>query len=174
MKISLMRMFTSSDAIDLAQEPRKVQAKGRPKGSYGKGKANTSTERDSSHWEVVNSQLIGDGSQLKGIYRQPKKRGRPTGAKPPPKAAAKKRGAVETLDLTADDPIGVIEVSEGGENEGSDEGDQGEEPSPPPPPPLSRKKKAITYFSDSFSDEEASTKRPRRSSYARRAPKNSL
>jgi hypothetical protein len=50
------------DAIDLAQESRKVQAKGRPKGSYGKGKANTSTERDSSQWEVVNSQLTGDGS----------------------------------------------------------------------------------------------------------------
>jgi hypothetical protein len=59
----------SSDIIDLAQKPRKVQAKGRPKGSYGKGKANTSTEKDSSQWEVVNSQLIKDGSQLKGIYR---------------------------------------------------------------------------------------------------------
>jgi hypothetical protein len=148
-----------------------MQAKGRPKRSYGKGKANTSTERDSSQWEVVNSQLTRDGRKLKGIHRQPKKRGRPTGAKPPLKAAAKNRGTVKTLDLTADDPIEVIEVSEGGENEGSNKRDQGEEPSPPPPP---RKKKAITYFSNSSSDEKASTKRPRRSSYARKAPKKSL
>jgi hypothetical protein len=84
---------------------------------------------------------------------------------------------VKTLDLTADDPIKVIKVSEGGENEGSDEGDQGKKPSLPPFPPFPpfpRKKKAITYFSDSSSDEKASTKQPRRSSYARRAPKKSL
>jgi hypothetical protein len=54
---------------DLAQEPRKVQVKDRLNGSYGKGKANTSTERDSSQWEVVNSQFTEDGSQLKGIHR---------------------------------------------------------------------------------------------------------
>jgi hypothetical protein len=174
------------DPINLAQNPRTVQAKGRPKGSYGKGKAQSSTERDSSHWEIVKAQITRDGSQLRDIYRQPKKRGRPTGAKPPSKAtavkqktAAKKRKTMETLNLTDDDPI---EASGGGVNEESDKRGQKKDQEEDiyekfthiddfPPP---SRKRPITYFSDTSSDEEASSKRPRRSSYARRAPKKSL
>jgi hypothetical protein len=178
------------DPINLTQNPRAVQAKDRPKGFYGKGKALSLTERDSSHWEVIEAQITGDGSQLKGIHRQRKKRGRPIGIKTPPKVtavkrktAAKKRKTTETLDLTGDDPI---EASESSENEKSDERDQeeGQEKDMyegfihiddfPPFPPPPRKKKPITYISDISSDEEASLKRPRRSSYARRAPKKSL
>jgi hypothetical protein len=168
------------DAIDLAQEPRKVQAKGRPKGSYGKGKANTSTERDSSQWEVVNAALTGDGSQLKGIHRQPKKRGRPTGSKPTPKTTAVKRKTVETLNLTSDSPI---EVSSGVENDEGEEEDEEDNiasdgfiriediEAPPRSPP---RKKSLKYIVDTSSDEDAPSKRPRRSSHARRAPRKSL
>jgi MULE transposase domain len=168
------------DAIDLAQNPRTVQAKGRPKGSYGKGKANSSTERDSSHWEVIEAQITGDGSQLRGIHRQPKKRERLSGAKQIPKASAVKRRGVETLDLTGGSPIEIS--SDVKDDEGEEEGEKDniadnrfvriedmEAPRRPPP-----RKKFLKYIVDTSSDEETSLKRPRRSSYARRAPKKSL
>jgi hypothetical protein len=107
-----------------------VKAKGRPPGAPNKKKSNkamSTTERDSSQHEVVLAAMTGDGSQLKGIHRQQKKRGRPKSAKSPPKAAAKKttttnKRSIETIDLTAS--------------------------------PRRRKRLKLTYFSDSSSDGE--------------------
>jgi hypothetical protein len=85
---------------------------------------------------------------------------------------------VEAFHLTGDDPI---EVSSGVENdEGEEEGEEEDnggfvriedlEAARRPPP----RKQSLRYVVDTSSDEEAPLKRPRRSSYARRAPKKSL
>jgi hypothetical protein len=85
---------------------------------------------------------------------------------------------VEALDLIGDD---LIEVSSGIENdEDEEEGEKEDnggfvriedlEAARRPPP----RKQSMRYIIDISSDEEALPKRPRRSSYARRAPKKSL
>jgi len=61
------------------QEPRIAVPKGRQPGALGKRKKqkeDLSTERNSSHHEVVAAAVSGDNSQLKGIHRAPKPRGR--------------------------------------------------------------------------------------------------
>jgi hypothetical protein len=84
------------------------------------------------------------------------------------------------LGLTGDDPI---EVSSGVENDEGEEEDEEDNiavdgfvriedmETPPRPPP---RKKSLEYVVDTSSDEEALSKRPRRSSHARRAPRKSL
>jgi hypothetical protein len=85
---------------------------------------------------------------------------------------------VEILDLTGDN---LIKVSSGIENdEDEEEGEKKDnggfvriedlEVTRRPPP----RKQFLRYIIDTFSDEEAFLKRPRRSSYARRVPKKSL
>jgi len=89
--------------------PNIVKAKGRPPGAPNKKKSNkamSTIERDSSQHEIVLAAITRNGSQLKGIYRQQKKRERPKSAKSLPKAAAKKttitnKRSIETIDLTA-------------------------------------------------------------------------
>ena len=85
------------DFLDLVQNLLVVPAKARPKGSIGgakrKKKANWSTERDSSQFKLVEASISGDTSKLKGIYRVPKKAGRPKAApkaKTMPKSLLKK------------------------------------------------------------------------------------
>src|SRR4029077_721436 len=61
------------------QEPRIADPKGRKPGALGKQKKqkeDLTTERDSSYHEVVVAAGSSDNSQLKGIYRAPKPRGR--------------------------------------------------------------------------------------------------
>jgi hypothetical protein len=89
---------------------------------------------------------------------------------------------VKILDLTGGSPIKIssgIENDEGekkGEEEGEEEDNGGfmrikDLEAAPRRPPL---KQSLRYIVDTSSDEEAPLKRPRRSSYARKAPKKSL
>jgi len=94
------------------------------------------------------------------------------------KITANKRKRVKTLDLTGGSPIEVssdVENDEG-EKEGEEEDNGGfmrieDLEAAPRRPPL---KQSLRYIVDTFSDKKAPLKRPRRSSYARRAPKKSL
>ena len=66
-------------AVENIQEPRIAVPKGRQPGALGKRKKqkeDLSTERNASHHEVVAAAVSGDNSQLKGIHRAPKPRGR--------------------------------------------------------------------------------------------------
>src|SRR6266536_2118231 len=78
--------------FELIQNPEMVYEKGYLKGAIGvtaSKRFEKSTERDSSQYELTNSAISGDKSNLKGIHSVPKKGGRPKGSKIAPKAKAK-------------------------------------------------------------------------------------
>ncbi len=67
-----------SDILDLVQNPRVIKRKGRLKGTLentntAKSKTDWSTERNSSQYKLVKAAILDDTSNLKGIYRVPKK-----------------------------------------------------------------------------------------------------
>ncbi len=70
-----------------------VYGKGRPKGAIdvaASKRFEKSTKRDSSQYELTNSAISGDKSNLKGIHSVPKKRRRPKDSKITPKVKAKR------------------------------------------------------------------------------------
>jgi hypothetical protein len=65
-------------------DPIHVQAKGRPRGGVGRpknAKPDTSTQRDSSQFEIAHAEATGDRNQLKGIHKKPGKRERKSAIK---------------------------------------------------------------------------------------------
>src|SRR6266536_5504841 len=78
--------------FELIQNPEMVYEKGYLKSAIGVAASKRfekSTERDSSQYELTNSAISGDKSNLKGIHSDPKKGGRPKGSKIAPRAKAK-------------------------------------------------------------------------------------
>ena len=89
-----------SDILDLVQNPRVVKRKGRPKGALegantAKSKADWSTERDSSQYELIEAAILGDTSNLKGIHRVPKKTGHPKAQKAASKTKAQPKSPLK-------------------------------------------------------------------------------